>query len=248
MTPVAKNEGGKALVPRGALAGHAAKHVPKKHAPAKHAGKGHPRENPEDAPHPHDLAGLVAPNHGSGGKRARKKDSGKKGPGKDLRRAFEHLARVAALTQGVKGDAALLALTGQLRDLAIGGVESAEHAPDHAKAAADLARAAEHAAFAAVLSKVDADSIEWTEELARAWTRDFTALEDEAALPNQKKARKRSHIQEDDEADSELRAMLSAFTGAAAKARKDGQHAQAIECVRGAAALVKAAIHLGYGE
>ncbi|MGI8773296.1 MAG: hypothetical protein ACR2JE_17875 [Acidobacteriaceae bacterium] len=259
MTAAAKNEAGKALVPRNALAKHAAKHAPKhpaKHVPTKKPPRTGPRD-PKDPPSRHDLAVLVASSHGPGNgpakKKAGKKGPGKKGPGKkglgkDLRRAFEHLARVSVLTQGAKGDAALLALSGQLRDLAIGGVESAEHAPEHAKAAADLARAAEHAAFASVLGKVTEDSIEWTDDLERAWTRDFTALEDETALPNQKKARKKNHIHEDDEADSELRAMLATFTGAAAKARKDNNHAQAIECVRGASALVKAAVHLGYGQ
>jgi hypothetical protein len=42
--------------------------------------------------------------------------------------------------------------------------------------------------------------------------------------------------------------MLAAFTEAAATARKANNHARAIECVRGAAALVQAAVHLGYGQ
>lgn len=245
MTSAAKNESGKALVPGNALAKHTPKHA------AKHAAKHAPKKHPANQ---HGLAELVLHDHRPGKKGPGKKNSGKKGPGKDLRRAYEHLARVAALTQnasthGSRSDAALLALTGQLRDLAIGGVESAEHAPEHAKAAAELARAAEHAAFAAVLGRVTVDSIEWAEELDRAWTRQFTNLEGEAALPREKKAAKeKNHIQEDDEADSELRAMLETFTGAAAKARNGNNPAQAMECVRGAAALVQAAVHLGYGK
>ena len=248
MTSAAKNEDSRALVPKDALTNRAPhKHAPKKHAPGKHA-------RGKDPSHQHEVTELVLHDRRPGKKRPRKKGPGKKGPGKkgpgkDLRRAYEHLARVSVLTQGTKGDAALLALTGQLRDLAIGGVESAEHAPEHAKAAAELARAAEHAAFAAVLGKVTVDSIEWTAELDRAWTRQFTDLEDEATLPKARHAtKKKGRAPEDDEADSELRAMLETFTGAAAKARKGSNHAQAIECVRGAAALVQAAVHLGYGE
>jgi hypothetical protein len=232
MTSAAKNAGGKAPVPKKALAKHS----------TQPAARG-------DQSHHLGFAALEPHRDGPGKKGPGKKGPSKKGPGKDLRRAYEHLARVSVLTGVTKGDGSLQALTGQLRDLAIGGVESAEHAPEHAKAAADLARAAEHAAFAAVLGKVKADAIEWTQDLDRAWTREFTGLENEAQLPKEKKStRKKNHVQEDDEADSELRNMLAAFTGAAATARKANNHAQAIECARGAAALVQAAVHLGYGE
>jgi hypothetical protein len=232
MTSAAKNASGKAPVPKKALAKHSTQ-------PAARGDQSHHLGFAELEPH----------RNGPGKKEPGKKEPSKKGPGKDLRRAYEHLARVSVLSRVTRGDGSLQALTGQLRDLAIGGVESAEHAPEHAKAAADLARAAEHAAFAAVLGKVNADAIEWTQDLDRAWTREFTGLEDDAQLPKEKKASgKKNHVQEDDEADSELRSMLAAFTGAAATARKANNHAQAIECVRGAAALVQAAVHLGYGQ
>jgi hypothetical protein len=237
MTSAAKNVAGKAPVPKKALTKHPTPHPARREA-------SHHLDFAELEPH-RDGPGKKGPST----KGPEKKGLGKKGPGKDLRRAYEHLARVSVLTRVTKGDGSLQALTGQLRDLAIGGVESAEHAPEHAKAAAELARAAEHAAFAAVLAKVTGDSIEWTQELDRAWTREFTGLEDEAQLPKEKKAaRKKNYVQEDDEADSELRNMLAAFTDAAATARKANNHAQAIECVRGAAALVQAAVHLGYGQ
>jgi hypothetical protein len=227
-----------------------AKHVPATHA-ARHADNNDPLQQ-HLVRHQAPAKGSVSDGVGKKGseKDGRgKKDSGKKGPGKDLRRAYEHLARISVLAPASRGDAPLTALAERLGNLAVGGVESAEHAPEHAKAAAELARAAEHTAFAAALSNAPDSPIEWTDDLDGAWRREFSKLEADAQFPRLKKpAKKKNRLDEDDEADAELRDMLQTLTGAAAEARKASNYAQSLECMRAAAALVEAAIRLGYGE
>lgn len=232
----------------------AKKNVPAKHVPAKHAAKHADNNDPLQQHLVRHQAPTKGPAHmGSGKKGAGKngggKKGGKKGPGKDHRRAYEHLARISVLAAATRGDAALTALAERLSNLAVGGVESAEHAPEHAKAAAELARAAEHTAFAAALSNAPDSHIEWTDDLDAAWHREFSKLEADAQLPRLKKsAKKKDHVDEDDEADAELRDMLETLTGAAADACKASNYARALESMRAAAALVEAAIQLGYGE
>ena len=218
----------------------ARKQVPAKHVPARRAAK----HAGNDDPVQQHLVRHQAPQKGPG-----KKGAGKKGPGKDLRRAYEHLARISVLAPANRGNDPLITLAERLSNLAVGGVESAEHAPEHARAAAELARAAEHTAFAAAFSNPIDSSIEWTDDLDQAWHREFSKFEADAQLPRLKKpAKKKNRLDEDDEADAELRDMLQTLTGTAAEARKARNYAQSLECMRAAAALVEAAIHLGYGQ
>jgi hypothetical protein len=231
----------------------AKKQAPAKHVRARHAAKQPDNNEPLQPPIVRHQAPTKAPaemasgKKGAGKKRG-KKGGGKKGPGKDFRRAYEHLTRFSVLALATRGDAALTALAERLGNLAVGGVESAEHAPEHAKAGAELARAAEHAAFAAALSNPPDSPIEWTDDLDGAWHREFSKLETDAQLPRPKKAKKKKGLDEDDEADEELRDMLQTLTGAAAEARKASNYAKALESMRAAGALVEAAIQLGYGE
>jgi hypothetical protein len=177
---------------------------------------------PKEAPKPHPKK-HTPPTHPKKHAAPQKHESPGK-EGKQLRRCYEHLARVEVLLRAKGGDAKLLRQAGEIRDLALEQLNDAE-----LKAAAELSRAAEHVAFAALVQH-EANPMEWGDALEAAFVREYEELRDDA----------------DDAEDggSELGTLLQGLLKEAERARKDENFARAMECVRGAEALADAAKHV----
>lgn len=151
-------------------------------------------------------------------KKAAKKHAGH-APGRDLRRAFEHISRVRILHLGMQ--AAALAQVDTLARLAQGALLS-----DDPRSAADLLRAAEHIAFGSLapLNAIDAPSRELTE----------AAREEYEGLLE----RGKDHMNHREKPLSpELRGIHKAMLANAAEAYKAGALHRALEFARGAEAL-----------
>ncbi len=197
----------------------------------------------------------------------------KKGPGKDVRRAYEHLVRVTVVLGGASQNGVLTELAQRVHRLATGGLETVTEMPEYAKIAAELARAAEHIAFASVIAR-EPDEVDWTEELQSAFTREYEELAEESQLEveldddeldedeedeideddeeaedddspeaDDDEDAGLEHDDEDDEGEDALE-MIYTLVQEAEAARNDQHYARALECMRGAEALASAARHL----
>ncbi len=162
----------------------------------------------------------------------------KKGAGKDLRRAYEHLARASVLEAASGADGNLRTVAIRLRELALEHLDAAN--PSDAKVAAEFARAAEHAGFAALVGHVKS-AISSSDELDAALRHEYEKLADEARVPSPKK----SHNQKDSitRAD-ELVAISHTLIGEAEASLAQEQFARAMECIRSAEALASVRDHL----
>jgi len=185
---------------------HPPKPHPKKHAPPHAAGHAGPADDPGHKPGPK-----------------------KKGPGKHVRRAYEHLARVDALLDHADADAKLAKHAAHVRDLALEQLDFADD--DGHKAAAELTRAAEHIAFASLVKHAES-RWQWGGELQAAFIRQYDELREEAEEANA------------EEVDRELLALIEQLAKEAKRSRDDGNFARALECLRGVEALADAARHL----
>ena len=136
----------------------------------------------------------------------------------DLRRAYEHLGRVAVLRQS--SDGSLTETIGELTTMAQRSMKDGER-----KDAADLLRAAEHLCFAVLAGEVSA-VVEVSAELKQAITGKFDELLRRAT----------EHWDERDHSESLSGIYMKCCKGAA-KAFKARAYHQALEFARAAEAL-----------
>ena len=189
---------------------HAKKSLAKKHAakhhPAKHAPKKH------DAKHEP---------HGKEGK-----------GGKDLRRAYEHLARVQVLLTHRSAEPKLRTAAEHLASLVTEDLRGDHVAP---KLVAELARAAEHIAFAGFVAH-DEKKLPWSARIEAALDDEYRKLSKEAEL-----SKKAKHGGERGEA---VRTLHESVASAAEAARAVRNYTKAMECARAAEALASALEHV----
>ncbi len=193
-----------------ALKKHAAKKALAKHPPAKqHTKKEHEKRGP----------------HGKeGGKGA-----------KDLRRAYEHLARVRVLLAHSGGEAKLRVAAERLAALVTDNLRGDYAEP---KLAAELSRAAEHIAFAGLVAH-DGKALPWSPKIEGALDEEYWKLSDEADVREAKKDKRTSERAE------AVRALHALMVDAAEAARTAKNHTKAMECVRAAESLASALEHAG---
>lgn len=178
-------------------------------------------------------------------KAGKKQAPGKpKGKGKDLRRAYEHLARASVLEAASQPDAELQAVARRLRELALKALDGDAALPHDARTAAEFARAAEHAGFASLVGHVQS-AIGGSEELEEALRHEYNKLADEAHTAAPKKAGKSRGIAA---ADVELLDLSRTLITQAEAALEQEQYARAMECIRGAEALASALDHLKHAK
>lgn len=188
-----------------------------KHGPRKHAKK-HTQENrakPCDQPREEPQ------------EREKKSKSGK-----DLRRAYEHLARVRVLLAQTSGDAKLRAAAARLAVLV---AEDMEAARTGAKLLAELTRAAEHMAFAGLVG-VDAQLLPWSAEIGEALEDEYESLRKESQLRG-------AASRADGTRAEALRTLHELMTETAEGALGEDNHPCAMECIRAAVALAAALEH-----
>ena len=184
---------------------HPAKHRPEKHDPDKH----HPKKD-------HDKHGK------EGGKGA-----------KDLRRAYEHLARVRVLLAYSGAEAKLRAAAERLASLVTDDLRG-----DHAepKLAAELSRAAEHIAFAGLVQH-ETKLLPWSSKIEGALDEEFRKLSDDAEVREPKKDKRTNERAE------AIRTLHALMADTAETARKAKNHTKAMECIRAAESLATALEH-----
>jgi hypothetical protein len=189
---------------------------------AKHAPRNHAKEHaPEDR--------TKAPNQPDDTPRDKEK-RGKSG--KDLRRAYEHLARVRVLLMQSSGDAKLRAAAARLAVLV---VEDMETERAGAKLLAELTRAAEHMAFAGLVG-VDVQALPWSVEIEQALEDEYKRLRAEGEL------RGAAHRANGTRAEA-LRNLHELMTETAEGALGEDNYPCAMECIRAAVALASALGH-----
>jgi hypothetical protein len=191
----------------------------RQHAARKHAKK----QAPEDRDKRRDQPGD----------KSREKEKKAKS-GKDLRRAYEHLARVRVLLMQTSGDAKLRAAAARLAVLAAEDMETARAAP---KLLAELTRAAEHMAFAGLVGE-DAQALPWSAEIGQALEDEYERLRAEGELRG---AARRA----DGTRAEALRTLHELMTETAEGALGEDNHPCAMECIRAAEALASALEHDG---
>jgi hypothetical protein len=194
-----------------------AKKASAKHAPRKHAKK----HTQEDRAKPRDQ-----PREGLG-ERERKDQSGK-----DLQRAYGHLARVRVLLMQTSGDAKLRAAAARLAVLAAEDME-AERAG--ARLLAELTRAAEHMAFAGLVG-VDAQALPWSVAIEQALEDEYRRLRAEGELHGAARRANGARAEA-------LRTLHELMTETAEGALGEDNHPCAMECIRAAVALASALEH-----
>ena len=193
-----------------------AKKAVTKHAPPKHAKK----HTPDDRAKPRDQ---------SDGPR----EKGKKGkPGKDLRRAYEHLARVRVLLMQTSGDAKLRAAAARLAVLVAEDMQAKRARP---KLLAELTRAAEHMAFAGLVG-MDAQALPWSAEIGQALKDEYGKLREEGELHGAARRANGTRAEA-------LRTLHELMTETAEGALGEENHPCAMECIRAAEALASALEH-----
>lgn len=193
-----------------AMKKHAAKKsLDKKHYDDHHPAKHHPKKHDKHGP--------------------KEKDGGK--GGKDLRRAYEHLARVRVLLSHNGAEPKLRAAAERLAALVTDDLRREHAAP---KLAAELARAAEHMAFAALVVH-DVKALPWSARIESAVEDEYGSLRDEAELP--KKAKDSGARME------AVRTLHALMMDAAEAAGAAKNYTKAMECVRAAESLASALEH-----
>lgn len=231
MTPHPKHELSRASR---AVKKHAAKQAPTKHAKKaaqksdkKHASKKHAKKH---GPPPHEEP-IGAKETRSDETALAHEKLGKK-DGKQLRRVYEHLARVRVLLRVQSGDAKLRAAAERLAALVTADLEAAQTG---ARMAAELTRAAEHIAFAG-LGAVEQANQPWSAALASTLETEYRKLREDGELRG---AARNSR----GERASALRTLheLMAVTGEDALGR--GNYACALESARAMEALCAALEH-----
>ena len=190
-----------------------AKKAVTKHAPRKHA-----KEHPADE--------RAKPRDQRDGAREKEK-KGKRG--KDLRRAYEHLARVRVLLTQTSGDVKLRAAAARLAVLV---AEDMQAKPAKSKLLAELTRAAEHMAFAGLVG-LDAQALPWSAEIEQALKDEYGRLREEGELHGAARRANGTRAQA-------LRTLHELMTETAEGALGEENHPCAMECIRAAEALASA--------
>jgi hypothetical protein len=190
-----------------------AKKATAKHAPRKHAKKHAPEHRAKPRDQPHDV-------------RKRNKS------GRDLQRAYEHLARVRVLLMQTSGDAKLRAAAARLAVLA---AEDMEMERAGAKLLAELTRAAEHMAFAGLVG-VDVHALPWSVEIEQALEEEYKRLRAEGELRGAASRANGTRAEA-------LRTLHELMTETAEGALGEDNHPCAMECIRAAVALASALEH-----
>lgn len=144
-------------------------------------------------------------------------------PGNDVRRAYEHLARLRSL-----GNSMTPAALEQARTLS--RYAQAAFQAKHEGAAADLLRAAEHLAFGSLATKDGA--VELSKELRTALKEEFRERLERAG---------RHWDDQKEKPAKELRSLYKELRSAAKDAWKEENHSGALEYARAADALAHAA-------
>ena len=139
--------------------------------------------------------------------------------GKDLRKAYEHLGRLAALQELLP--ATVVSRLGVLTALAEANLLAGE-----AKSAADLLRAGEHLAFATLASKAKEQRL--SEALLDAIHADYEHLVDKAEEHRERHG---------DDVPAEVGVLYDTMLEAAREAFAKGAYRRALEFARGAEAL-----------
>jgi hypothetical protein len=192
-----------------------------KHAPRKHATK----HTHEDRAKPRDQLRDEA--------REKARDKEKKGQsGRDLQRAYEHLARVRVLLMQTSGDAKLRAAAARLAVLA---AEDMETERAGAKLLAELTLAAEHMAFAGLVG-VDVQALPWSAEIEQALEDEYKRLRAEGELRGAARRANGTRAEA-------LRTLHELMTETAEGALGEDNHPCAMECLRAAVALASALEH-----
>jgi hypothetical protein len=184
----------------------------------KHASRGHAKKDTsEDRAKPRD--------------QQRKREQ-KGRSGKDLQRAYEHLARVRVLLMQTGGDAKLRAAAARLAVLA---AEDMETERANAKLLAELTRAAEHMAFAGLVG-VDVRALPWSAEIEQAVEGEYKRLLAEGELRGEASRANGTRAEA-------LRTLHELMTETAEGALGEDNHPCAMECIRAAVALAAALEH-----
>ena len=144
---------------------------------------------------------------------------------KDLRRAYEHMGRVAVLRQSSKSSAT--DAVAELTALAQGAIKDG-----HTKDAADLLRASEHLSFA-VLAEEVSGIVRVSAELKESITEQFDELTRRAD----------EHWGEEEEHSSILTGIYQSARNSATKTFKARAYHQALEFARAAEALAHVKQH-----
>lgn len=144
---------------------------------------------------------------------------------KDLRRAYEHMGRVAVLGQNSKSSAKDVIT--ELTALAQQAIKNG-----HSKDAADLLRAAEHLSFAVLIGEVSG-VVHVSAELKESIMEQFDELARRAD----------EHWEKEEEHSSILTGIYQNFRNSAAKALKARTYHQALEFARAAEALAHVKQH-----
>ncbi|WP_114210791.1 hypothetical protein [Acidisarcina polymorpha] len=171
-------------------------------------------------------------------KKAGKKTPGhhheKHGPASDLRRAYEHMGRIAVLRQSLKSSVTDAVV--ELTTLAQRSIKDG-----HSKDAADLLRALEHLSFAVLAGGVSG-AVRVSAELKASITEQFDELTRRAD----------EHWKEEEEHSNPLTAIYESSRNSAASAFKARVYHQALEFARAAEALAhvkqRGALKLGRGH
>ena len=193
-----------------------AKRAVTKHAPPKQAKK----PTPDDRSKPRE-------------QRDGPREKEKKGkPGKDLRRAYEHLARVRVLLMQTSGDAKLRAAAARLAVLVAEDMQAKRARP---KLLAELTRAAEHMAFAGLVG-MDAQALPWSAEIGQALKDEYEKLREEGELHGAARRANGTRAEA-------LRTLHELMTETAEGALGEENHPCAMECIRAAEALASALEH-----
>lgn len=139
--------------------------------------------------------------------------------GKDLRRAYEHLGRLGALKESLP--TTIVTRLGRLTTLAETNLKDGDD-----KNAADLLRAGEHLAFAALASKAKEQRL--SDALLDAIHAEFEHLSDKTEEHREKHG---------DAMPSEIVALYDTMLAAASESFEKGAYRRALEFARGAEAL-----------
>jgi hypothetical protein len=195
----------------------AVKLAAQKRAPPKHAKKhaAEDRARPRDQP----------------GDRPREKEKQGKS-GKDLQRAYEHLARVRVLLTQTSGDTKLRAAAARLAVLVAEDMETEQAGP---RLLAELTRAAEHMAFAGLVG-LDLEALPWSAAIEQALEDEYQRLRAEGELRGAARRANGTRAEA-------LRTLHELMTETAEGALGEDNHPCAMECIRAAVALATALEH-----
>lgn len=185
------------------------KHTPRKHA-KKHLAKA--RAKPRDQP----------------GGRARESERQRES-GKDLLRAYEHLARVRVLLTQTSGDTKLRAAAARLAVLLAEDMETEQAGP---RLLAELTRAAEHMAFAGLVG-LDLEALPWSAAIEQTLEDEYQRLRAEGELRGAARRANGTRAEA-------LRTLHELMTETAEGALGEDNHPCAMECIRAAVALAAA--------